>query len=155
MGKGDIKIPEGHKVVVIGPSPKPFLARAQSGVWILNFGDGTDLTRALDDVDAFVGKAGQHNIVWIFQAEFLAALRDVDGFLARVSAIAAASRGKVGHTAVFANEAARHTAIMAAFRQIGLGVHYSAPDGACFVEVHRPDGIVVGMPGKAFDVGEV
>jgi hypothetical protein len=30
-----------------------------------------------------------------------------------------------------------------------MGVHSSANDGACFVEVHGPDGVVVGMPGPA------
>jgi hypothetical protein len=33
---------------------------------------------------------------------------------------------------------------------LDAGSHESAPDGAAFVEVHRPDGIVVGMPGPAF-----
>jgi hypothetical protein len=140
-------------VVVIGPAPKPFLARAQSGIWILNFGDGSDLARALDAVGEFVGRATKQSVIWIIQAEFLAAVSDIDGFLARVRAIVAESADKVGHAAVFVKGAAERIDVMAAFKQIGMGVHHSAPDGACFVEVHRPDGIVVGMPGKPFDVG--
>jgi len=155
MGTGELKVPEGHKVVVIGPSPKPSLARAESGTWILNFGDGKDLGRALDALEEFVGRANRQSVIWIVQAEFLAAIRDVEGFFARVRTIVANSKGKVGHCAVFAREAAQRIDVMAALKQIGVGVHYSAPDGACFVEVHRPDGIVVGMPGKAFDVGAV
>jgi hypothetical protein len=155
MGIDKVIVPEGHKVVVIGPSAKPFLARTESGAWILNFGDGKDLVRALDAVEDFVEKANKQSIIWILQAEFLDSLRDVDGFLARIRAVVTTSRGKVGHCAVFAAKAAQRTDIMLAFSQLGLGVHYSAPDGACFVEVHRPDGIVVGMPGKAFDVGAV
>src|SRR5262245_21340554 len=153
MGTGDVKVPEGHKVVAIGPSPKPFLARAESGTWILNFGDGKDLVRALDELAEFVGCVNNQSVIWIVQAEFLAALPDVDGFLARLRTIVANSKDKVRHLAVFAKEAAQRVDVMAAFKQLGIGVHYSAPDGACFVEVHRPDGIVVGMPGKAFDVG--
>ena len=106
-------------------------------------------------MEEFVGRASGQSVIWIIQAEFLAAALDVDGFLARVRAIVAASKDKVGHCAVFAKEAAQRIDIMAALKQIGLGVHYSAPDGACFVEVHRPDGIVVGMPGKPFEVGAV
>jgi hypothetical protein len=85
----------------------------------------------------------------------LTALQDVDAFLVRIRAIVAESKGKVGHCAVFAKEAAERTDVMAALKQLGVGVHYSAPDGACFVEVHRPEGIIVGMPGKRFDVGTV
>ncbi len=155
MGAGEINVPDGHKVVVIGPSPKPFLARAESGAWILNFGDGKDLVRALDAVEELVGHADKERVIWIIQPEFLAALPDVDLFLARIHTIVAASKDKVAHCAVFAKEAAQRIDVMTALKQIGLGVHYSAPDGACFVEVHRPDGIVVGMPGKAFDVGAV
>jgi hypothetical protein len=155
MENGKLQIPEGHKVVIIGPSPKPFLAQAESGTWILNFGDGQDLTGALDAVEDFVGRVEKQYVVWILQAEFLDALKDVDGFLARIRAIAALSRDKVGHCAVFAKEAGRRTDIMVSLRQIGLAVHFSAPDGACFVEVHRPDGIVVGMPGKPLDSGAV
>ena len=155
MGKDKVIVPEGHKVVVIGPSAKPFLAQGESGIWILNFGDGKDLDGALEAVEAFVEKANKQSVIWILQAEFLDLLRDVGGFLARVRAIVVTSRGKVGHCAVFAMKAAERTDIMQVFSQIGLGVHYSDPDGACFVEVHRPDGIVVGMAGKAFDVGAV
>jgi hypothetical protein len=151
----EIKVPEGHKVVVIGPSPKPFLARAESGVWILNLGDGKDLGRALDALDEFVGRADKQTVIWIIQAEFLGALRDVEAFLARIRSIVAASKGKVGHGAVFAKEAGQRLDVMAALKQMGIGVHYSAPDGACVVEIHRPDGIVVGMPGNAFVLGAV
>jgi len=155
MSKDEIEVPEGQKVVVIGPSPRPFLARAESGTWILNFGDGKDLTHALDAVEDLV--AGPHggSVIWLFQGEFLSALSDVDGFLARVRAIIAASHDKVEHFAVFAKEAGLHTEVMASLKQIGLGVYYSAPDGACFVEVYRPDGIVVGLPGRSFDVASV
>jgi hypothetical protein len=155
MGTGENKVPEGHKVVVIGPSPKPFLARAGSGAWILNFGDGKDRVRALDAVEEFAGRADKQTVIWIIQAEFLAALPDLEGFLGRIRTIVALSKDKVRHSVVFAKETAQRVDVMAALKQIGLSVHHSAPDGACFVEVHRPDGIVVGMPGKAFDVSAV
>jgi hypothetical protein len=150
-----IQVPEGHKVVVIGPSPRPFLARAESGTWILNFGDGKDLTRALEAVENFVRQGDKRFVIWILQSEFLEALGDVDRFVARVRAVVDASRDKVRHCAVFAGEAARRTDIMLSLKQLGLGVHHSSPDGACVVEVHRPDGIVVGMPGKVFQVEAV
>ena len=149
MTEDEVVVPEGHKVVVFGPSPKPFLKRAESGVWILNFGDGTDLNGALNAVDEFVRSADQENVIWILQAEFLNSLTDLDRFVERVRSVTANSRGTVGHCAVFATEASRRTDVMQAFKQLGLGVHYSAPDGACFVEVHRPDGIVIGMAGQA------
>jgi hypothetical protein len=155
MGKDELEIPEGHKVSVIRPSPRPFLERAESGTWILNFGDGKDLTHALDAVEAFVARSHRETVIWLFQGEFLAALHDVDGFLVRIRAIVTASHDKVEHLAVFAKEAGLHTEVMASLKQIGLAVFYSAPDGACFVEVHRPDGIVVGLPGRPYDVATV
>jgi hypothetical protein len=153
MTDDEVVVPEGHKVVVFRPAAKPFLARAQSGLWILNFGDGSDCDRALDAIDEFVARADKQSVIWILQADFFKSLRDLDGFLERVRTVVTRSRGTVGHCAVFATEASRRTDVMQAFGQLGLGVHYSAPDGACFVEVHRPDGIVVGMPGRAFDSG--
>jgi hypothetical protein len=155
MSAGTVVVPEGHKVVVFGPSPQPFLARAESGWLILNFGDGKDLVKALESIEGIVAGTEKLNVVWILQSEFLEALLDLKSFLARVGAVVVASKGRMGHVAVFATEAAKRVDIMNCFRQLGLGVHYSDPDGACFVEVHRPDGIVVGMPGKAFDGGAV
>lgn len=153
MAEDEVVVPEGHKVVVYGPSPEPFLTRAQSGVWILNFGDGSDLSRALDAVDEFVSSADRQSVIWILQLEFLNSLQDLDRFLDRVRAVITNSHGTVRHSAVFATEASQRTDVMGAFRQLGLGVHHSAPDGACFIEVHRPNGIVVGMAGQAFDGG--
>jgi hypothetical protein len=152
----EVVVPEGHKVLVFGPSPEPFFARTQSGVWILNFGDGGDVTEALSALEDFIAQcSGTQRVIWILQAQFLNSVQDLDGFLVRVRAVIARSQGTTEHCAVFATEASRRTDVMRAFKQIGLGVHYSAPDGACFVEVHRPDGIVVGMPGPAFDQGTV
>ena len=155
MSTDTIVVPEGHKVIVIGPSSRPFLARADSGWFVLNFGDGKDLVTALESIEDAVERRDKLNVIWILQREFLDALQDLKSFLARVGAIVSASHGRIGHVAVFATKAADRVEIMNSFRQLGLGVHYSAPDGACFVEVHRPDGIVVGMAGKAFDVGAV
>ena len=151
MTEETVVVPEGHKVVVFQPTPGPSFGRAESGFWILNFGDGGDLNGALDVVDTFVRSADQQNVIWILQAGFLNSLADVGKFLDRVRTVIVNSQGKVGHVAVFATEASKRTDLMQAFRQLGLGVHSSSPDGACFVEVHRPDGIVVGMPGPAFD----
>ena len=43
----DVVVPEGHEILAFGSSPKPFFTRAQSGVWILNFGNGGDLGGSL------------------------------------------------------------------------------------------------------------
>ena len=151
MTDDELVVPEGHRVNVFGPSPDPFLARTDSGVWMLELGDGRNFTEALDSLEHFVSTTTQQSVIWIVQAELLEQLTDPGGFVKRVSSVMDRSRGTTRHCAVFVTRASERTDVMRAFKELGLGVHYSAPDGACFVEVHRPDGIVVGMPGPAFD----
>jgi hypothetical protein len=142
-----VEVPPGHKVVVFRPTPEPALGRAESGYWILNFGDGRDGEGALVAIEAFARTGAAAPVIWILDAAFLGALQDEERFIARVLAVRRESPKGMGHCAVFAGDVARWDSLMRAFKAAGLGVHYAHADGACFVEVHRPDGVVVGMPG--------
>jgi hypothetical protein len=49
---------------------------------------------------------------------------------------------------VLPNEASARDKVVELLKNAGFGVHGSTEDGACFVEVHKPDGtITVGMAG--------
>jgi hypothetical protein len=51
---------------------------------------------------------------------------------------------------VLPNEASARNDVVELLKNAGFGVHGSAEDGACFVEVHKPDGtITIGMPGPS------
>jgi len=93
--------------------------------------------------------AGQASIIWILQPCVLESAA-FDALIGMLTAIVQQSRGIVGHCAVVPHATEQHASQMRRLKQPGVGVHYSAEDGACFVEVHKPDGIVVGMPGRAF-----
>src|SRR5262249_45621044 len=139
--------PPGHKVVVFRPIAEPRLAKSESGCWILNFGDGRDTARPLELIERFVETGTAGTVIWILDAAFLRQVPDPHALAERVAALKRSSPHGLSHCAVFAGDAVPWKRLMEAFKAAGIGVHYADPDGACFVEVHRPDGIVVGMAG--------
>ena len=148
--KDTVTVPVGHKVVVVHPAPKAYFSRAESGVWIADLGAASEFTDVISRV-AQVSVAGQKaSVIWILQPCVLESAATFDALIGTLTTIVQQSRGIVGHCVVVPHATERHTSQMRRLRQSGVGVHYSAGDGACFVEVHKPDGIVVGMPGKAF-----
>jgi len=145
-----VEVPPGHKVVVYRAWPTPTLRRAESGIWILNFGDGAEPDAALRAIERFVTQPVQARVIWILQDSFFSSVLDLPPFLFRIAAVVSASSGRISHCAVFPGDAASRRDLMDAFKSAGLGVHFGGPDGECFVEVHRPDGIVIGMPGQPY-----
>ncbi len=144
-----VTVPPGHKVVVVHATENAALARCESGIWIAQMGTGVDHRSVLDELKKLAKDDQQQNVIWIMPPEFLDTLADQASFMSEVASIVKSSQGKIGHTAVLPRASAKHKSVMAQLRDFGIGVHYSADDGACFVEVHKPDGIVVGMPGPA------
>ena len=57
--------------------------------------------------------------------------------------------GDKGDVAVLPDFGPRAGVMMRLLSSLGVGVHLPGPQGELLVEVHRPDGIVVGMPGPA------
>jgi len=148
--KNTVTVPPGHKVVVVHPIPKAYFARAESGVWIADLGAASDFADVVSRVAQLSAAAQQASVIWILQPCVLDSAAAFDSLISTLTALVQRSRGIVVHCAVVPHATEQHTSQMRRLRQTGVGVHYSAEDGACFVEVHKPDGIVIGMPGRAF-----
>ncbi len=149
MRSDSVEVPAGQEVVVMGAAVQPFLVRARSGVWILNLGASADAEPALEAVEGFVAQEIRASVFWFVQREFLAAYSRSQPTQERVRDIVAAAAGRIGHCAVvpcgFEDRAALESLVAS-----GFGVHFAHEDGACLVEVHRPEGITIGMPGPPF-----
>src|SRR3954470_1447170 len=144
--KNTVTVPPGHKVVVVHPTPKAYFARAESGVWIADLGATSDFADVVARVAQMSAAAQQASVIWIMQPCVLDSAAAFDSFISTLTALVQQSRGIVGHCVVVPHATEEHTSQMRRLRQTGVGVHYSSEDGACFVEVHKPDGIVIGMP---------
>jgi hypothetical protein len=148
-----VQVPPGHKVVMIQPSPQPHFNLLESGFLLLDFGTSGNWRTTLANIETcFDGlDEGQApTTITILQSEMineLVAANDLDDFLAMCQAA-----GQRGWSAlwILPNEAASNDEVVAGLKRAGFGVHSSARDGTCFVEVHKPDGtITVGMTGPA------
>jgi hypothetical protein len=148
--KDTVTVPPGHRVVVVLPAPTAYFGRAESGVWIADLGAASDFGDVLSHV-AKLSAAGQHaSVIWILQPWVFESAAAFDALLDALTSIVQQSRGIVGHCAVVPHATEQLAPQMRRLVQSGVRVHHSAGDGACFVEVHKPEGIVVGMPGRAF-----
>jgi pentatricopeptide repeat protein len=142
---GEVVIPAGHQVNVVHPGA----ARAgflPSGWLVVDFGPDGDWRQLTVDVYTQLQKQNVPLVV-ILQAGAIDALArsgETDRFLDLWRQMVQAGCSSVW---VLPREAANHAGIVRTLREAGIGVHGSAPDGACFVEVHTPQGITVGMPG--------
>ena len=141
----EVVIPAGHQVNVVHPGA----ARAgfmPSGWLVVDFGPDGDWRQLTVDVYT---QLQQRNVplVVILQAGAIDALAqrgETDRFLDLWRQMADAGCSSVW---VLPLEAGSRHDLARRLRDAGMGVHGSAPDGACFVEVHTPEGITVGMPG--------
>jgi hypothetical protein len=143
-------VPPDHKVVVVHPHPQPNFWRCESGVWIAELGGGVGVDRIFSKVRQLTTQPQQTSVLWILQPIMLASPEVFDSVISRLAQIVSESRGVIGHLAVVPYASERHLPMMKRLKTIGLGVYHSGPDGECFIEVHKPEGIVVGMPGEAY-----
>ena len=147
-----VVVPPGHRVVVIEPIPTPYFAQCESGVWIAELGNG----EALHAIIAKVRKALEEEdaqrmaIIWILQPIVLERPGGFDAVVDALHSILSRSRNVISHSAVVPYATERHLPMMRRLKEIGMDVHYSGPHGECFIEVQKPDGIVVEWPGRAF-----
>lgn len=154
--KGMVKVPEGHKVVTVGPGPEPCVARIESGAVIADFGPQLASAAVFDAVERRLREQPQVMVVWVIGAPALSLLlRELPllaSWLRRFHAVSSLRgpgvRGDVVVVPASAGPQAR--ALMALLWALDIGAHESAPDGVAFIEVHRPDGITVGMAGSAY-----
>jgi hypothetical protein len=150
-------VPPGHEVKIVYPGSQAYFGKMQSGAWIADFGSGRKYEQLFEATERALRQDPTLNIIWIIQANAL------EGWTSEAATLAAwlqhfhlvrRTRGadvETGDVAVVPRSGANARAVMLLLRSLGVGVHLPGPDGAAYVEVHRPDGIVVGMPGPAFE----
>lgn len=145
---GFATVPPGHKIAVIKASETAEFGTSESGIRIAQMGKHDVDQRILSIVKDFAVDSDGAHLIWIMAPEFIDSLSDHAGFMAEVKVIVVASNERVTHAAVFPGASPQHQSFIKQIRGLGMSTYSAADDGACFVEVHRPDGIVVGMPGK-------
>ena len=137
-------------MVVMHASAKPALEKSESGYWIAQAGANGNEQSVISKLKLLAKRHEPCNVIWIIPAQFVDTLTDPKQFVSRVFFLLKEAGGEVRFTAVVPGALARHEQIMTRLQEVGLSLHYAADDGACFVEVHKPEGIVVGMTGPAF-----
>jgi len=150
MSDDKVRVPPGHKVVVIHPVADPQIGQLESNFLVVDFGLNGNWRNVVGTLENAMSRGESPPAVAILQRAMLdnlQALAEVDDFIEAFARLRAR-----GWTAVWVlpNEAADRTKVVIQLQAAGFGVHGSAPDGACFVEVHKPDGtITVGMAGPS------
>jgi hypothetical protein len=150
-----VTIPPGHKVVVIRAAPRQHLGRTESGIFIADFGPTEDSENLFQAAESLLKQHPKAPIIWIVPQTKISSLTSdpqvLTQWLMRFHSVRRLRVDQTtGDVAVCDRSVARAEALMGLLRDIGIGVHETGPDGEAFVEVHRPDGIAVGMPGAAF-----
>lgn len=145
---GFATVPPGHKIAVINASETAEFGTSESGIRVAQMGKHDVDQRILKIVKNFAVDSDGAHLIWIMAPEFIDSLSDREGFIAEVKTIVVTSNERITHAAVFPGTSPQHQSFIKQIRGLGMSAYSAADDGACFVEVHRPDGIVVGMPGK-------
>lgn len=149
MAPDPFTVPEGHQVVVVHPSDRPRMGRLQSGIVIVDYGNGENWRSVHTRLDETWAKRAASTLV-ILQESAIRHLRENDDFVQFFSDWERRIDGRASTVWVLPLLASSDAETIARIRTLGNGLHASAADGACFVEVQKPDGtIVVGMPGPA------
>ena len=120
-------------------------------MYIADFGDGSEKKNLLDQIRKFIQSGGKANVIIILQPSFIDQVGNMDEVLSGLQELAKVDPDILSKAVVIPFSKPQHLPLVAKLRELKIGVHRSADDGACFVEVHKPDGIVVGMPGKPFE----
>lgn len=149
MSQDTVVVPPGHKVIVVKPTAAARVGAVPSGLVIVDYGQGGDWRQVNAQLDAAMAERSASAVV-ILQDDMIESLKgqgELDEFIAYWKAQKAGGRSAVW---VLPLHASAQASVIALIRGAGFGVHASAPDGACFVEVHKPDrSITIGMPGPA------
>ena len=151
-----VEVPPGHRVVIIHPLPDPFFTPTESGPIMLNFGSVENVPSVLTKITDWAGATKeQQSVLWLMPANILPAFDDAPAVLAQITNLVAAAP-HVSHLAVFPGSSSPLLErVMESFRSVGISTQRGAPDGSCYVEVHKPDGtITIGIPGPDSPVDE-
>lgn len=149
MATDTVVVPPGHKIIVIMPTVTAHVAVASSGLVIVDYGESSDWRQTNSQLEAVLAKHSVPTVV-IFQSAMIDELTRLNELSEFFSYWKASRAEGIEAAWVLPLRAAERTFIISSIRDAGYGVHASAPDGACFVEVHKPDGsIIIAMPGPA------
>jgi hypothetical protein len=157
---GVVRVPPGHKVVVVSPSQHPLFTKLESGLCFADFGQAADYQQLFDAVERALRLVPKTSIVWSIQKEPIVAWTSDEVLLANwlrrfhdVRQLRG-TEAEAGDVAVVPDFGSQGKAMMILLASLGVGVHLPGPEGESLIEVHRPDGIVIGMPGPAFQGGK-
>ena len=149
MTSDTVTIPEGHQIVVVHPSDRPCMGQLQCGILVVDYGNGEDWQLVHLQLDGLWAERTATTLV-VLQNGMIEILHRSGQFTTFFSDWKRRADSEISTLWVLPLSAAENMNAIAEIRGIGCAVHASAPDGACFVEVHKPDGsITVGMPGPA------
>lgn len=150
MNDGFVTVPPGHKIVVIHPSTKPQVNHLESNFLVLDFGLDGDWLTLISGFDERLDRTEVPPTVAILQGAMLDRLQasgELRDFVSEWQRLRERGWQAVW---VLPREAAGQVDAVELLLMAGFGVHGSAEDGACFIEVHKPDGtITIGMPGPS------
>lgn len=148
MSNEFVRVPPGHKVVVIHPSPLPQMGVAESKLVVLDFGASGDWRTMLAKVEAGLLGGAFPTTITILQWAMIDRLVTAGELSAFVAGWQSAKQKGWNAVWILPNKASECDVVVDLLTNAGFGVHGSTEDGACFVEVHKPDGtITVGMAG--------
>ena len=149
MASDNVVVPPGHKVIVIKPTAVAHVAVAPSGALVVDYGKNGNWQYTNSQFEAAHAKRAASAVV-ILQREMIDKLSQANELGQFIAYWKAAKEKGVSAVWVLPLRASEQSSVINSIQGAGYGVHASAPDGACFVEVHKPDGsITVGMPGPA------
>jgi hypothetical protein len=145
-----VVVPPDHKVVVVHAQAIACLGQVESGVWVADLGGGTGLDDIVSGVRQLKDRGWKARVLWIVQPIVMETPAVFDTVVSALDSVVRESRGILGHSVVAAHATGRHVPLMRRLKDLGVAVYHSGPHGECFVEVHKPEGIVAGMPGREF-----
>ena len=150
MNDAFVTVPPGHKIVTIHPSTQPQMWQLESNFLVLDFGLDSDWRGFVSAFDERVGRVEVQPTVAILQGAMLDRLQasgEIQDFVSEWQRLRERGWQAVW---VLPREAAERMDAVELLKSAGFGVHGSAEDGACFIEVHKPDGtITIGMTGPS------
>jgi len=144
-------VPPGHKLAVAHPPEKPYVARSESGIWLAGVPVLRQIELVASEVLQIEARGQRERLVWILCATGFEPIDLVEQLVSVLSGVALQTKARLVHSLVVPHARLRHYYLMKRISDIGFQVHTSHEDGACFIEVHKPSGIVAGMAGKAFE----
>lgn len=149
MTSNTVTIPEGHQIIVVHPSDVARIGQLQCGILVVDYGNDGDWNSINMKLDEICPGRTTSTLV-VLQKGLIESLRRSNQVTTFFSDWKRRASSEISTLWVLPLKAAEHADVIAEIHGIGCAAHASAPDGACFVEVHKPDGaITIGMPGPA------